>query len=238
MSKASSPRITAALHVHTLYSPCAETKLEAIPGFCREKGIGVIGIADHDTIAGALELKAIADGLRVIVCEEVLTADGEIIGMFLHDEIEPGQSALETCEQIKAQGGLICIPHPFDPLKIRRLRKRALMDVLEYVDIIEVFNAKLNLPVFNVVAAKFAFDYGKAGAAGSDAHYLQAIDVCTNEMDDFSTPEEFLANLHHARLTTHRAYPMRTWWIGIKNALRGEGHHLKRYGRKPSDHRR
>ncbi len=235
MSKAENPRVTVALHVHTLFSPCAETKLEQIPEYCREKGIDVIGITDHDSIAGALELKAKADGLRVIVGEEILTAEGEIIGLFLHEEIKPGLSALGTCEQIKAQGGLVYIPHPFDPLKIRRLKKHALMQVLDYVDIIEVFNAKLNLPVFNSVAAKFAFDYGKAGAAGSDAHYLQAIDVCTNSMDDFSTPQEFLANLHFARLTTHRAYPMRTWWVGIKNALRGEGHHLKRYGRKPAE---
>jgi predicted metal-dependent phosphoesterase TrpH len=110
------------------------------------------------------------------------------------------------------------------------------MEVLDYVDIMEVFNAKLNLPIFNAVAAKFAFDYGKTGAAGSDAHYLEAIDVCTNEMAPFSTPQEFLNSLHTARLTTRRAYPMRTWWIGIKNALRGEGHHLKRFGRKKHRH--
>lgn len=236
MSATESSRITVALHVHTLFSPCAETKIEDIPAYCREKGIDVIGVTDHDTITGAVELKANADGLRVIVGEEVLTSEGEIVGLFLKEEIRPGMSALETCEQIKAQGGLVYIPHPFDPLKIRRLQRKALMRVLDYVDIIEVFNAKLNLPVFNTVAARFAFDHGKAGAAGSDAHYLQAIDVCTNSMEDFSTPEEFLAAMHFARLTTHRAYPMRTWWIGIKNALRGEGHHLKRYGRRP-EHR-
>lgn len=233
MSQADDSRVTVALHVHTLYSACAETKLEQIPDYCREKGIDIICITDHDTIAGAVALKEIAGDLRVIVGEEIHTRQGEIVGLFLSEEIKPGLDALETCKLIKAQGGLVYLPHPFDPLKIRRLKKKALVKLLDYMDIIEVFNAKLNLPVFNVVAAKFAFDYGKAGAAGSDAHYLGAIDVCTNEMADFSTPEEFLTSVRTARLTTHSAYPMRTWWVGFKNALRGEGHHLKRFGRHP-----
>lgn len=231
MPEVGSSRIRVALHVHTLYSACAETKLEQIGDYCREKAISVLGITDHDTIAGALALQKVAADLRIIVGEEIHTRQGEITGLFLKEEIKPWLSARKTCELIKEQGGLVYIPHPFDPLKIRRLRKRALDDIIEFVDIIEVFNAKLNLPVFNVVAAKFAFDHGIAGAAGSDAHYLQAIDVCTNEMADFSTPEQFLTNLRTACLATQLSYPMRTWWIGIKNALRGEGHHLKRYGR-------
>lgn len=226
-------RIRVALHVHTLHSACAETKIEQMGEYCREKGIDVIAVTDHDAISGALMLREVAKDLRVIVGSEILSADGEIVGLFLEEDVKPGLSAVETCERIKAQGGLVYVPHPFDPLKIRRLKRGPLMQVLDYVDIIEVFNAKLNLPVFNVVAAKFAFDYGKAGAAGSDAHYLEAIDVCTNEMSDFADSQEFLVNLHSARLTTKRAYPMRTWWIGLKNALKGEGHHLKRYGRKP-----
>ncbi len=231
--KTDDKRIRVALHVHTLHSACAETRIEQIGDYCREKGIDVIAVTDHDAISGALMLRDMAPDLRVIVGSEILSADGEIVGLFLEEDIPTGLSAEETCERIKAQGGLVYVPHPFDPLKIRRLKRGPLMRVLDYVDIIEVFNAKLNLPVYNVVAARFAFDYGKAGAAGSDAHYLEAIDVCINEMADFSTPQEFLTSLHTARLTTVRSYPMRTWWIGFKNALKGEGHHLKRYGRKP-----
>lgn len=231
MSEAAGSRIVAALHVHTLYSACAETKPEAIGDFCRENGIGAIGVTDHDTILGGLALDALHGDIRVIVGEEIHTRQGEIIGLFLTEEIQPGLDALGTCKRIKDQGGLVYIPHPFDPFKIRRLRAQALMEVLDLVDVIEVFNAKLNLPIFNAAASRFALRHGKVGAAGSDAHYLQAIDVCTNEMDDFTTPQEFLESLRHAKLTTKSMYPVRAWWVGIKNALRGEGHRLKRFGR-------
>jgi len=229
---ADDPKVNVALHVHTLYSACAETRVEEIGDYCRSRGIDVLAVTDHDTIAGALCLRAVVPDLRIIVGEEIPTRQGEIIGLFLEHEIEPHLDALETCERIKAQGGLVCIPHPFDPFKIHRLRKHALMRVLDMVDIIEVFNAKSVFPVFNGVAVRFAERYGKAGAAGSDAHYLQAIDLCSNEMEDFTGPQEFLANLRKAKLVARRSSPLRTWYVGLKNILRGEGHEVKRFGRR------
>jgi predicted metal-dependent phosphoesterase TrpH len=195
------------------------------------KGIGAIGITDHNTIAGALAFRAIAKNIKVIVGEEILTRAGEIIGLFLEREIASNLDPRETCKQIKDQGGLVYVPHPFDIFKVNRLNKRALLDLLDIVDIIEVFNAKANVPACNKVAARFAHEYGKIAAAGSDAHYLEAIGMCGNQMEDFTTPQEFLQNLSQANLITKHIYPMRTWWVGIKNALRGEGHWLKRYGR-------
>ncbi len=226
------PRINVALHVHTLYSPCAETRLEDIEEYCRENGVDVISITDHDTIGGALELKAVSPHLRVIVGEEIKTAQGEIVGLFLQHEIAPGLDALETCELIKRQGGLVYIPHPFDPFKINRLKRHKLMEVLHMVDIIEVYNAKLITPIYNMVAKRFADRHGKIGAAGSDAHYLKAIDVCVNEMDDFSTPQEFLAHLRNGRLDTRRSGVLRAWYVGLRNVVAGEGHYVKRYGRR------
>ena len=227
MPESDSPRIKVALHVHTLYSACAETRLEDIAGYCREQGIDVLGVTDHDTIAGALALKALAPDLRLIIGEEIRTTSGEITGLFLKHEIEHFLSPIETCEQIKAQGGLVYIPHPFDPFKFHRLRRHALMEVLDMVDIIEVFNGKANLPVFNAFAAAFAKKHGKPGAVGSDAHYLQAISLCTNEMADFQTSQEFLESIKHAKLITEHRWPLRTWWVGIRNILRGEGHKVK-----------
>lgn len=238
MLEADDSKITVALHIHTLYSACSETKLEQIEDYCHSNGIDVLGVTDHDTIGGALALQAVAKKLRVIVGEEIHTRQGEITGLFLKEEIPLGLDALETCERIKEQGGLVYLPHPFDPFKINRLKKNALMRVLDLIDIIEVFNAKSNLPIFNVAAARFAERHGKIGAAGSDAHYLDAIGLCANVMKDFDTPQEFLESLKDAHLVLEHRYPFRTWWVGIKNALRGEGHHLKRYGRKGSGPRR
>ena len=227
MPESDSPRIRVALHVHTLYSACAETKLEEIAGYCREQGIDVLGVTDHDTIAGALALKAAAPELRLIIGEEIRTANGEITGLFLSEEIPGGLSPVETCERIKAQGGLVYVPHPFDPFKFHRLRRHALYEALPIVDIIEVFNGKANLPIFNAFAAAFAKRHGKIGAVGSDAHYLETISLCTNEMEDFRTAQEFLESLRRARLVTEHQWPMRSWWVGIKNVLRGEGHKVK-----------
>ena len=227
-----SNKVNVALHIHTLYSACAETRLEDIEGYCRRNNVDVVAITDHDTIAGALELKAMSPDLRVIVGEEIKTRQGEVVGLFLEHEIEPGLDALETCRLIKQQGGLVYIPHPFDLLKINRVKKRALMEILDMVEIIEVFNAKLVTPIYNIVADRFADQQGKVAAAGSDAHYLKAIAVCLNEIDDFSTPQEFLENLRDGRLIAKRSGFLRAWYVGLKNVLRGEGHYVKRYGRR------
>jgi predicted metal-dependent phosphoesterase TrpH len=229
MPKADGSKVTVALHVHTLYSACSETRLEDISSYCRTAGVNVLGITDHDTISGALALKKVAPKLRTIIGEEILTHDGEIVGLFLKREIEPGLSALETAQRIKEQGGLVYIPHPFDPMKVRRIKKRAVMEILDLIDIIEVFNAKTTFPIFNTVAARFAKLHGIIQAVGSDAHYLTAIGLCMNKMKDFITPEDFLNNLRDAELITQRSGPLRGWWVGIKNVLAGEGHKVRRF---------
>ncbi|MBP6963348.1 MAG: PHP domain-containing protein [Armatimonadetes bacterium] len=226
------PKINVALHVHTLYSPCAETRPRDVEEYCRENKVDVLGVTDHDSISGALELQAVAPGLRVIVGEEIKTRQGEIVGLFLKHEIEPGLDAVETCELIKRQGGLVYVPHPFDPFKINRLKKPVLLELLDMVDIIEVYNAKLITPFFNISARRFAEKHCKVGAAGSDSHYLSAIDICVNEMDDFGTPEEFLRSLAKGRLVTRRSGVLRAWYVGLKNVVVGEGHHVKRFGRR------
>lgn len=203
MSGLNNSKIRVALHIHTLYSPCAETKLEDINEYSRKLGIDVIAVTDHNTIGGALCLRALAPDLRIIIGEEIQTRQGEIIGLFLEQEIEPGLDAVETCERIKAQHGLVYVPHPFDIFKIHRLKKQTLMQILDMVDIIEVFNAKSILKIFNWKASRFAKKYGKIGAGGSDAHHLEAIGLCLNEMEDFSSPMEFLRNLRNARLIKH-----------------------------------
>lgn len=232
MSESDCPKINVALHVHTLYSPCAETRPHDMEEYCLKNRVDVLGVTDHDSIAGALELQTVSPGLRVIVGEEIKTRQGEIVGLFLKHEIEPGLDALETCERIKEQGGLTYVPHPFDPFKINRLKKRILMELLDMIDIIEVYNAKLITPFFNISAKRFSEKHRKIGAAGSDSHYLSAIDTCVNEMDDFSTPEEFLHNLANGRLVTRRSGVLRAWYVGLKNVVVGEGHHVKRFGRR------
>jgi hypothetical protein len=220
--------ITAALHIHTEYSPCGVTRIDQIEKYCLDKEIDVVAITDHDTIAGALALEKIVSKIRVIVGEEVTTREGEIVGLFLREPIKPRQSAKATCMQIKEQGGMVYVPHLFDPFKIHRLKTPSLLKVIDLVDIIEVFNAKTSLPMFNRMSVDFAKRHHKPGAAGSDAHYLESIDMCTMLMADFSTPQEFLANLADAELVAKRGGRARCWLGGVKNVLGQEGHKVRR----------
>lgn len=231
MSAACSTKINVALHIHTRISACSETLPEDISEYCISRGINVVGITDHDTIAGAKILQAIAKEIRVIIGSEIRTKQGEIIGLFLNKEVEHGLDARTTCEIIKDQGGIVYLPHPFDPFKIRRLKLSSIMRCLDLIDIVEIFNAKAAFPVFNKIAESFAVMNKKIAAVGSDSHYLESIDMCLNQIDDFTTPSEFLESMKNAVFIKKRSGSARGWWIGIKNVLIAEGHKVQRYGR-------
>ncbi len=130
-------------------------------------------VTDHNTIAGALAMKEVSD-LPVIVGEEILTDEGEIIGLFLHERVPPHRSAVETVRAIKAQGGLVYIPHPTDPLR-RALRPDALERVRDQVDILEVFNARSLRAASNRAALALAERMSCARVSASDAHTVGEI---------------------------------------------------------------
>jgi predicted metal-dependent phosphoesterase TrpH len=166
------------LHCHSEASADCRTPIEVIPSRCRAAKIQVLAITDHDEIRGAQELQAYVKtlteeeggGLTVIVGEEVSTREGEIIGLFLHERIPPGLSAVETVERIREQGGLVLLPHGFDPLKRHRLRPEVLPGVAEEIDIVETFNARISRPTWNRAAVDWARENGVLMSAGSDAH--------------------------------------------------------------------
>jgi len=134
--------IRADLHVHTIYSGDCNTSLEQTIARCLDVGINCIAITDHNTIAGAVEMKRIAP-FPVIVGNEIETSTGEIIGYFLAEEIPKGLPAAETARMIKEQGGLVCIPHPFDRLRRSTIHRQTLEELLPFIDIIEVLNSRL-----------------------------------------------------------------------------------------------
>lgn len=186
--------IKADLHVHTCYSMDCLTPLEQIIDRCLELGIGCVAIADHNTIAGALKLSEIAP-FRVIVAEEILTPVGEIMGLFLSEEIPRGLSPQETISQIRSQGGLVAIPHPFGRPLPRHPDTLTSPEILSQVDIIETLNARTPSSSAIARAWKLAKEHGKAASAGSDAHTLGEIGRAYVEMPDFSGPDDFLSCL-------------------------------------------
>ncbi|MFL5876114.1 MAG: glycosyltransferase, partial [Solirubrobacteraceae bacterium] len=103
------------LHMHTNHSHDCATPVEKLLETAKARGLGAIAITDHNEISGALDARDKADGIKVIVAEEVKTADqGEVIGLFIEEKIPRGLTLEETIAEIKRQGGLVYVPHPFD----------------------------------------------------------------------------------------------------------------------------
>jgi hypothetical protein len=180
--------------------------LEEIIERCLEVGINCLGIADHNTLAGALKMKEIAP-FFIIPGEEILTATGEVIGFFLSQEIPSKLSMKETVERIKAQDGLVCIPHPYDRLRYSVFRDQVFDDIMPQVDIIEAFNARSLSPSSATRAMELVRKYDKLASAGSDAHTLPEIGNAYVEMPDFNSKEEFLSSLAKGKISGSKSNP-------------------------------
>jgi len=186
------------LHMHTDHSHDCATPVEVLLAQARTRGLGAIAVTDHNEVSGALEARAKADGVKVIVGEEVKTADqGEVIGLFIEEKIPRGLSLAETIAEIKRQGGLVYVPHPFDRLHSVPDYEH-LLGVIEDIDAIEVFNPRVAINEFNEEAVRFAAKYRIPAGAGSDAHVAQGLGSVRIRMRDFDGPEEFLESLREA----------------------------------------
>jgi len=202
------------LHMHTDHSHDCATPVEVLLATARERGLGAIAVTDHNEISGALEARRQADVLspahpggaglpiKVIVAEEVKTADqGEVIGLFIEEKIPRGLSLQETVTEIKRQGGLVYVPHPFDRMHSVPDYEH-LLRILDDVDAIEVFNPRVAIGAFNEEAARFAAKYRIIAGAGSDSHVAQGLGSVRIRMRDFEGPQEFLQSLRDADILT------------------------------------
>ena len=192
------PLIDVDLHMHTDHSHDCATPVDALLAAARERGLGAIAVTDHNEISGALEAHRRADGIKVIVGEEVKTADqGEVIGLFIEEKIERGMSLADTIAEIKRQGGVVYVPHPFDRMHSVPDYEH-LLSVVDDVDAIEVYNPRVAVGRFNEEAARFAAKYRIPAGAGSDAHVTQGLGTARIRMRDFDGPDEFLESLRDA----------------------------------------
>jgi predicted metal-dependent phosphoesterase TrpH len=201
-------RIDVDLHMHTDHSHDCATPVEVLLASAREQGLGAIAVTDHNEVSGALEARELADGfgphppVKVVVGEEVKTASqGEVIGLFIEERIPRGLSLAETVAEIKRQGGLVYVPHPFDRMHSVPDYEH-LLGVLEDLDAIEVFNPRVAIGAFNEEAARFAAKYRIPAGAGSDSHVAQGLGSVRVRMRDFEGPQEFLQSLRDAEIVT------------------------------------
>ncbi len=188
------------LHMHTDHSSDCATPVETLLATASEVGLGAIAITDHNEVSGALAAREIADdfGVKVIVAEEVKTAEqGEVIGLFLERKIERGMTMAETIAEIRRQGGLVYVPHPFDRLHSVPDYEH-LLEMVEEIDILEVFNPRVAMSAFNEEAERFAAKYRIVPGAGSDSHVAQGLGTVMTRVHDFDGAEEFLEAMRDA----------------------------------------
>jgi predicted metal-dependent phosphoesterase TrpH len=196
------PWILADLHMHTSWShDCAVDPADLIM-YAEANGLGAIAVTDHNTFGGALETVELARDHELVVIpgEEIKTdGQGEVIGLFLQEEIPRGLSFADTVEAIKEQGALVYLPHPFD--RLHSIPEPAtLQRHLADIDVFEVYNARLLFEAYNEEALRFARKYNLTAGAGSDAHVLQGVGTGALRMRAFEGPEEFLLSLRSAQV--------------------------------------
>jgi predicted metal-dependent phosphoesterase TrpH len=190
-------------HIHTRFSRDSLLTEERFIEKAIERGLTHVAITNHNNVEGAIAVRdkvaelGLSDRLTVILGEEVSTTDGEVVGIFLQHTIPRGLSANETADEIHRQGGLVSIPHPFDPFRASHIREGPLRNLAEVrkIDMIEIFNCRVTLQRHNLEAAEFAKRYDIPGIAASDSHSGMEVAMAFNAMPAFDTADELRRSL-------------------------------------------
>lgn len=190
-------------HIHTRSSPDSILSEDRFIRAAIERGLTHVAVTNHNNVEGAIAVRTrvaelgLSDELTVILGEEVSSADGEIVGVFLERTIPRGLSADETADEIHAQGGLVSIPHPFDPFRASHIREEPLRRLAEAgkVDAIEIFNSRVTFQRHNLQAAELAAEYRIPGIACSDSHSAIEVAMSFNALPAFSSAAELRAAL-------------------------------------------
>ncbi len=195
------------LHLHTHFSSDCGTRVEDLVRTCQERGLDAIAVTDHNTLAGAEAVRRSAP-FPVILGEEIKTRRGEVIGLFLSKEIPRGLGLRETVDRIHQQGGIAGAPHPFDRIRRSALGERALSEILDQLDYLEVFNARCLLVSDNGRALALAQERDLPMSAGSDAHTLLELGRAYVEVGPFTGPEELLEELRNGQIHGSLSSPL------------------------------
>lgn len=186
------------LHCHTCYSRDSLLSIPDLLKICQKKNLQRLVITDHNTIEGALQAQII-DAHTFIAGEEVLTQQGELLGIFVKEPVPAGLPALETIHLLRHQGSFISVSHPFDRFRKGGWEVHDLLDILGYIDAIEVFNSRCLAPQDNLQAKDFARKYKLLGTVGSDAHSTGEIGAATLVLPEFDDPASLKQALSQAQ---------------------------------------
>lgn len=186
-------------HCHTIYSKDSLTRPADLVAACQKKGIDRVVVTDHNEIAGALAAQQI-DPQRVIVGEEVMTKHGELLAAYVQERVPKGLAPLEAIRLLRAQGAFISVSHPFDDRRNGAWALEDLLEILPYVDAIEVFNSRCLDALPNLHARDFAQQHHLRGTAGSDAHILDELGRAGFSLPEFHDTESLVKALPRGRI--------------------------------------
>lgn len=197
-------------HLHTVASGDSVLGLEELAQRAVAESIDVVFVTDHHEVHAAHELRRRDLGVRIEVGEEIRTPDGELLGLFLHERIPYVLPTATVIERIRAQGGLVGLPHPYDPIRSGTGRVADELCASGLVSFVEAFNAKCGEAAYNDKAAELAARHDLPVTAASDAHDPAGVGAAYLEMPDFDGPAAFLDALRRARVVGElRAHALR-----------------------------
>lgn len=200
------------LHSHSLWSKDCVVDFDAILRVCQRRGVDRIALTDHNTADGALALQKRAPDL-IIVGEEIMTDRGEILGYFMRESIPAGLTPDETIRRLRDQGAAISVSHPFDRLRKGAWHESDLLEIIDKVDAIEIFNARCMFAADNVRAALFAEQNDLLGTVGSDAHSRIEYGRAMLRMQPFEGASDFVAALRTAQPITRYS----SWFVHLNS---------------------
>ncbi|MFN8381452.1 MAG: PHP domain-containing protein [Anaerolineales bacterium] len=203
-------KLSLEFHCHTYASKDSLTRPLDLVKAARRKGLDRLVITDHNSISGALEAQAIDPGL-VIVGEEIMTTKGEILAAYVREEIPPFLSPQETIGRLKEQGAFISVSHPFDEMRSGGWKENDLLEIIPFVDAVEVYNSRCMMPRFNRLARNFAEKHNLAGTVGSDAHAAFEVGRSVLLLDQFSGPDEMRKVIRQAQFRVKWS----PWWFHL-----------------------
>jgi hypothetical protein len=217
--------IRADLHNHTHFSSDSIMSPQDLLRRAKEAGIDCVAVTDHNTVRGGLSVRELAANVVVIVGEEVRSSDGELLGLFLSQDIPAGLPAEETIARIKDQGGIVGVPHPFDPFR-SALNQVEMSRLASEIDFVEALNSRVMLGVHNKRAMEFARQHDLPVSAASDAHSPRELGRSYVEMAPFTDPSEFLQSLRSGVLVGSLSNPfihLISRYATMRHKIRGVG---------------
>ena len=219
-------------HIHNRFSRDSILSEDKFIRVALERGLTHVAVTNHNNVEGAIAVRdraaalGVDEQLTVILGEEVSTSDGEVVGIFLQRTIPRGLTADQTADEIHAQGGLVSIPHPFDPFRPSHIKPEPLerLAAAGKIDMLEVFNSRVTLSRHNDQAAEFAARYAIPGIACSDSHSAFEVAMSFNALPAFTTADELRDGLaenewHGSRSTV--LIHLTTRWAVWSNIVRG-----------------